>query len=335
MVKIKSEKTCSNKKPAFTLVEVMISLIVIMIVTAGAVPVLTKTKPKLEPVTKRGQYACWYNSAGKLQEQYYSERTAITSIKTVNECHLKLDQSPAHFYILASGAGSSSNPGQTVSLYTPALSSELDIKIGKANSNNLITTISSGSATDEIRALGGYNSTNGLSANNIKSCKLLSAQKRCENGKTQKDCEVVEVINGLERTYKIRINGCESDEEYGIQSTDHIIPIEDLQFNTSKTGNVNLTKIASSQRTMLSNANTESYSWGVYKMNFEFKDSSYVPLKNLLGFQNNTSNGLKQVSKMSKIIETMPIRRKSDLTELIKNLNPGAAGKNGAVLILW
>ena len=49
-------------KKAFTLVEVIMSMIIIMIVTATLVPTLTKVKPKMQSVTLRGQYACWYNS---------------------------------------------------------------------------------------------------------------------------------------------------------------------------------------------------------------------------------------------------------------------------------
>ena len=84
-------------------------------------------------------------------------------------------------------------------------------------------------------------------------------------------------------------------------------------------------------------SNPDGYYSGVYRLNFDFYNSSYLSPKRLLNFTNNTNNNYSTStrSKMTKILENISVRRKSELTELMKELNAGAPAKNGAVLILW
>ena len=312
-------------KKAFTLIEVIMSMIIIMIVTATLVPALTKVKPKMQSVTLRGQYACWIEN-GQLKEQYMDERTARRPAQTVSKCKLHLDQRPAMYYIIASGAGNYSVQGQTITKYASGIASDLDITIGTTSNDGITIVSSSDSGIEEIRAKGGEYYPNGIIPSNVKSCKLLSSRQPCPNitNKNQESCEIVELINDNNLTshkdYRIRINGCDAQDEYGYVSRDNLIEFSDLTYSTSS-----LFLKEDSTEAQIKSFAKENWNYFYYNnivLNLEFNDSSYYSNK-----QNK--------SKMSEIVDTISIQRKSDLTKLISNLNAGAPNKNGAVLILW
>ena len=310
-------------KSAFTLVEAMVSMIIIMIVTATLVPALTKVNPKIETVASRGQYACWFEN-GQLKEQYMDERTARRPAQVVDSCRLHLDQRPARYYIIATGAGNQGRQAQTVTKYITGIASDLDIKLGTTAVDNEVTTVkNSDTGMEEVRALGGAAYANGIMPLNVKGCHLLSVGEVCPNdiSKVQEGCEVVELLGSSE--YKdnvIRINGCDSQDDLGYVDRSNLIEFKDLTYSSSQTyfpDNANESQIANAA---ISDSNY--YYYGSIRLNLDFADSSFFSKS-------------QNISKMSQIVNMISIQRKSSLTELIAGLNAGAPNKNGAVLILW
>ena len=327
------KNNCKNK--AFSLVEMLVSMMIIMVVVAGFIPTLTKSKPKVDITTKRGQYGCWYEGS-KLYEQYFDERTPRTAKKDVTStgCKLKLDESPAHFYIIATGAGCNGVAGQATTLYTPGLAETLNIKLGKYNtsSNRIIrdetcaTTISSNSMSNLVVANGGFKfSNNYLNPHNFSNtnpCKLKSAGDFCKGSSTaiQQSCTVSEIngINSNDR-FIVRINGCESFDEYGNPNEDNIIKLNQLVYS------------AGTNKEITSSTSTNSrfyYPSGdankTYKMNFTNADPLF-------------GREFTKKSKMVQLIDNIPSQRRSSLFSTLKdpNIIPGAPDKNGAVIIMW
>ena len=326
-----------KKLKAFTLVETIISMAIIIIVSFCILPVLTKSKSRtIDSVSLRGQYGCWYDTTqNSLMEWYFNERTPRTpEPRPVTECKLVLDTRPANFYILASGAGSDFLPGQVKSVYTPALGNHLDIEIGRTGTFVTTTTVSTGASAETI-ASGANPSTasysSGLIPENIKSCKVFEGEA-CAI-----DCEVLQKTN-YESTdeYIVRINGCESIDEFGNPNT-KVIDLTDLRYSGAA-GAQDLKDIPPSAINTYSAPNGYYYYDNTgYKLNFEFYDSSYVYSDMILGYTNNTSNNYNSAtkSKMSEIIDSISTRRQSRLTVLLSGLNAGAPRTDGAVLILW
>jgi len=339
-------------KRGFTLVEAIISMLIIATVAIGAIPVLTKKKPDIETVTLRGQYACWvddgtYGHNGKLMEWYFDERTPRTAQPAMVEdvgCRLRLDQRPAGYYILATGAGNNVAYGQLGVVYTPAISNELEIKLGRINAfEDSTTTIYNGSSA-EVSASGADEiSSSGLSPTNVQSCKLIRYPS------CAKSCEVVQYLgyddtrNESKISYQVRINGCyKNNDAVNLKTT--LIPVEDLIY-IGQSGSLDFDNVSSSAIDLLSNPNNNHYtaigevngSAYNFELNFDFYNSSFVTPNKELGFTDNVLNAANSTtkSKMTKLIETISIRRQSVLTRLIAGLNPGGQNKNGAVLILW
>ncbi|MBQ4646626.1 MAG: prepilin-type N-terminal cleavage/methylation domain-containing protein [Candidatus Gastranaerophilales bacterium] len=333
-----------KKSKGFTLVESIISMIVIAVVATGCLTSITKTKARIESVTIRGQYGCWYDNAGNLHEAYYDERTQRSerTIPAGDNCRLVLDQRPAHFYILASGAGNSESQGQVATVYTPAISNELQIHLGKSGSDNLTTTVSNGDLS--VAVANGPKTgeiINNIIPANVKSCKIVSST---DASCTPKTCEVISVINfsgtGFSDEYKIRINGCsEGVDEYGN-------PIaKTISFSSANFSGINqssnFTNVSNQLVNFIADANPDAYTAitddgsATYTFSLEYYDSSYVPPRRQLSFTNNTQEPYGGVSKMSRILDTISVRRKSDLTDRLLGLNAGAKNNNGAVLILW
>ena len=338
-----------NRIKAFSLVESIISMMIIMIISAAVLPVLTisKNSNNVPGVTVRGQYACWIGEDNKLYEQYFDDRTPKGSVASVEKCKLKLDLRPAFYYIVASGAGGTKSRGQVTTVYTDTLSNELEIELGRTSGNRETTVKSVTSVKPEVVAQGAVDADNELISSNVKACKLLTAGKDCHSdikalypNKKQTSCEVVQAI--INKTYVdvIRINGCEDDTAYDVESSKNIIPFNKLE---PKGGYGGTQKLLGAQEVLATaqNSMTKTYigksddGFNVYEMNLEFKDSSYMSPKFLLGYKDNTDHNLRNVSQMSNIINAMPSRRISALTKSISALKPGAIGENGAVLILW
>ena len=331
----------NNSKKAFTLVECLMSMIIIIMVSAAVLPILTTSKKMNDtaPVTIRGQYGCW-REGGKLYQWYFDERTPRTqNPQEVSGCQLKLDLRPAFYYIVASGAGGTKSRGQVITKYTDTLSGDLDIYVGKSGGTSDTTTVqSASSSTPEVTAHGGVladDVDNGLIPENIKSCRLISKGKSCPQGGTQTSCEVISTILNGELVNKVRINGCEYDE-YSTNYVDRgIIGFELFELKNGNSGSLNLKSMASNPSPDLANAGGKTYKYNNFEVNLDFDDSSYMKPAQLLGYKNNSGSNLLDVSQMSNIIEAVPYRRISELTKRLSNLNPGAKNKDGAVLIMW
>ena len=315
----------NNKPKAFSLVEMLVSMMIIMVVVAGFIPTLTKSKPKLDITTKRGQYGCWYEGSN-IYEQYFDERTQRSGKKNVTStgCKLKLDESPAHFYIIATGAGCNGVAGQAVTLYTPGLAETLDIKLGKYNTSdeNCTTTISSNSMSNLVVANGGFkfsnNYLNPYNFSNTNPCKLKSAGNLCKGSSTarQQSCTVSE-INGINSNNRfiVRINGCESFDEYGNPNEDNIIKLNQLVYS------------AGTNKEITSSTSTNSRYYhpvgdNTYKMNFTNADPLF-------------GREFTKKSKMVQLIDNIPSTRRSSLFDTLKDITPGAPNKDGAVIIMW
>lgn len=380
----------------FSLAEAMISMLIITMVAIAAIPVLTKSRPQIESISLRGQYGCWYDrDEGKYKEWYFDERTPRYSATpqdadSVAGCILRLDQRPANFYILAAGAGYSdgsiSIPAMVSAVWTPAISNELSIRIGRAGTDNVTTTVSNGGVVEdeitgdrtfvsggsaEISAVGYkdyYSATGtklsfkGLVPENISNCKLVSGPSEATG------CDVKEIINhkyvtvGSETkieyysSYGVRINGCESFDESGNPDNGNIVMIENLtpignnnQLLFSNVGTqadvISAFSNTSSILYNLSSANSQKYNTNIQCVNspanvefsLEYGNSSYLAQNRLLGFSDNLQAdwSTQDKSKMAKMIDMISPRRQTQLTKILSDLNPGAPGNDGAVLILW
>lgn len=324
-------------------------MMIVAIITIGAIPTLTKKQPKIDAVALRGQYACFvddgtYHNAGKLMEWYFDERSPRTVNPLIVDeavgCKLKLDQRPANYYIVATGAGSDTLPAQTTTLYTPAISNDLQIQLGRHATNKDTSTIIYNGPSAEVYASGGATlSAAGISPANIKACKVVEAPSCAKSCQLVEDHSFSYEDNSYSSEYKIRINGCEESTEVAT-----LITFDNLKFY-GYGSSADFDNVPSSTRNKLSEANSGyyhslAYANGAQKdfyLNFDFYNSSFINPLNELGYTNNTLNiySSSTKSKMSKIIDTISIRRKSTLTDFVSNLNPGAINKDGAVLILW
>ena len=334
----------------FTLVEAIISMLIIAMVTLCAIPVLTKKKPEIEKVSLRGQYACFvddgtYGHNGKLMEWYFDERTPRTTNPVLVEldgCKLKLDKRPSGYYILATGAGGTDISAQAKAQYVTAISDQLDIELGRINAlYSPDTTINTGSSAEMVAAgAKALYSASGVLPDNIKTCRLVEAPYDY-------------ATNSYKTETKIRINGCSSAlSDDTSQNTPTLIPFkpcpnprQDCISFEGFSGTANFDNLSQSLRDKISNANANYYH-ATGKVNgddtsfnlaFDFIDSTFTHPLNELGFKNNTTNVpvMAPKSKMTKLIELISVRRQSELTRFLARMNPGGRNKNGAVLILW
>lgn len=362
-------------KKGFTLTEVIVSMMILAIVAIGALPTLTKSKPQIEAITLRGQYACWFwdNAAATaagvtlptsiadraLVEWYFDERTPRTPSPRIIDrtnpndgCRLIFDQRPAHYYILASAAGTSAILGNTKALYTQGISDELNIRLGQTSVGLDKSTLIQGPGVN-IFAHGASNTMpKGIIPSNVipstRGCKVAGGPS------CVKSCEVVDVYNiDGKKSYQVRFNGCTTQTPMGdVKQTQASFMDEANPTDTSKhikyhttLPSFGLTNVSSGNREKLSDSNNNYYELsalvnGVMKnfyFSLAFEDSNHLAPEYILGFDNNTNNTYSHTmkSKMSKLIDEISVRRKSALTEIIKNLNAGSPDRNGAVLILW
>ena len=292
---------------AFSLAEAMISMLIITLVGIAALPVLTKSKPPIESISLRGQYACWYEpdpvtGQEKLWEWYFDERSPRTpeptDVATLGRdgCILRLDQRPANFYILAAGAGSTNVPAQVSAVWTPALSNELAITVGRYGTDTVNTTVATGGMVDddndpstpdvfvaggsaEVSAngpkeavIGGYDIVGrygGIIPENAVTCKIINSSSSISS--MLKSCEVLDVINHnydgsgnvvYEQSYKIRFNGCETYDEAGNPDNRNLAEfthgIGGLSFN-GYNGSFSFSDIPPTVIEELSNANSLRY----------------------------------------------------------------------------
>ena len=171
-----------NKK-GFSLAEAIISMLIITIVAVGSLPILTKSKARVESITLRGQFGCWVyrhidgitpdgwdDLDGKLVQWQFKEREPLTArpeeapllpidpsdereISTIpddekmRQCKMFLDNRPGHFYLIASGAGSDNASGQVKVAYTNELSNNSYITIGRHENDASTPDIDEGQET--------------------------------------------------------------------------------------------------------------------------------------------------------------------------------------------
>jgi len=349
-----------NKKEAFSLVEAIVSMFIIGIVMMGSLTVLTKQKPKADVIAPRGQFACWYDDNGILHEEYMDERTSRGEklITDKDYCTLVFDRKPSRYFIMATAAGLNGVRGQFKTEYTSSINSSQIVKPGK------ISAVPEAGKT-EIYSINENNETEytliaetGVTAvgNNIipynideqNPCYLLSAGKPCHNssspaGAVQEGCEVRAVKEFLNQrpTYSILIKGCGQkidvttdliSQEYNESEYTHntnYSGADDLPIYISDLQTTKQIPHLSTLRGQLENVLLSKNPYRFSKngaevlVNLNFKDSSFVANDNI------------SISKMSQMINFVPHRRQSELTDKVKDVNAGAANKNGAVLILW
>lgn len=334
-------------KNAFTLVETLVSMLIITTIAIASVSVISKAKPRIESITIRGQYACWYWNQeaaddaglgsitgigeGTLVQWYFDERSPRTDKPEINPiredgsvgCELKFTQRPAQFYILAAGAGAANKHAQVTTAYTQTISDTQMIDIGKATTGFLETKVSLGESNAVI-AHGPDPTYENAYPGNISSCKIVYDPTGVINSCT---------VSKNDTSYQVDLN------KTGGKS---IVQFNQLETIDWTTGTANFNSLSEQQARSRSNSHNRVYRVRTGEMqdvefNFTFEDPSHIPTKNLLGYENNLNNGYSDSasSKMAKIIENISPRRQSQLTDLIGKLNAGAPEHNGAVLILW
>ena len=134
---------------AFSLAEMIMAMVVIMIASVAALPALTQQKPNIPQTTIRGQYACWIYD-GKHYEQRCEER-ACEDVKQ-KDCSFTLDSRPAHFFIAAVGKSANYTEQQVILVDNPTISSDLKITI-KTERQKMVTE----KAKVIFKSLGNYN----------------------------------------------------------------------------------------------------------------------------------------------------------------------------------
>ena len=332
-----------DKKRAFTLIEMMMAMGVILLATFAAMPVLTKSKPPVSKTTIRGQYACWRDNDGKLYQWLFDERSPRTedpeSISGVNDvCTFTKDQRPAYFYIYAVGKGDN---GQLDIKALPTAASELKIYIPEDVNDVPVIAKSNVSTNPEVSAASTGNviisniadnhdvGNNGLIKGNIKSCKLIS-NGACPND-TSKTALGCEYVSGQEH---VKIIGCESYDNMGNLTKGNIIPLECFTLKSP----IDCSAIASADKTSKWHIKGSHYvskrSSSVaacsevsngFEVGFEFNKPIMTLNKHVMNCSNAPDN-----NKFLTVLDSIPSTRQTPLLDELK-----ANYKNGAVLILW
>jgi len=330
-----------KKFTAFTLVEVMMAMIIMAMVGAATMPIISKAKPRIEQTTIRGQYGCW-QQGGQLCEAYYDERNLRRANCNISECRFRLDQRPAQFYIIATGAGSNSRHGQTLTSYSTTKSNNLDITIGRNGVNKNNATIVKSDRNQEVAEILAKNALDGIDPNNVvvDFCRLNSAGQDCKNtGVKQESCLVKDVKeDGVEESVAhVVIEGCDEYNENGDSTNTNYIPLSSCTL----VGNA-----------INESGNTTNYDCAGYSVNFEFENSS----KEMQSASINVTE--QNYSPFAKYVNMTSAVRRTDMVNCFAGNagttnypsggyefgnatcnfpnGPGAAGgAGGAVLILW
>ena len=347
-----------NKK-AFSLAEMMMAMIIIMIASVAALPAITQKKPQIPVTTIRGQFACWYNqSDNRVYQWKFNERSATTEapvVRTNGTCQLDLDSRPAHFYIVAAGKDTTNGyDGEVITKYTPALADTLQVIIPSEN-DGLVQVKLPGSSSAEIAAGSGFDFlSNGLKHSNIDlgSCKIKTGQKKCPNktSVTQKTCEIIPVYDDVSNSEikVVRVSGCENKDLYGNPTEHNIIPLRCFKYSGLSCNQHDFSNAAFTKDSVKdfsfhkatdsveyasdnSIAGCEAVIDGV-KVNFKLNNSSNVKSQNIMGCENSEITK----HKFSQILENIPNSRYSELINTLQTsyINQNGQGK-GAVLILW
>lgn len=295
-----------NKKRAFSLAEMIMAMLIIMIAAVAALPSITLKAPQIPVTTIRGQYACWRGNDGSLYQWKMDERTPDPSYSApepdsngrlqpqVNpsECKLTFDSRPAHFYVVAAGKDSRPNlpaaiqkyndNGEVVTKYTPTLANTLNITIpGEGVSSPVVVTGGTGSDFAEISAAPASEFLpNGLKHSNIDkdSCMIKSVSTQCsnypdDNSRKHSSCEIVSVDGGPEKYVKVL--GCNKTDDYGNPSDENLIPLHCFQPVSSSTcNNIDFTKLPEDFG-FLANGSRHKVDATSYK--FEYTDENSLP----------------------------------------------------------
>lgn len=340
-------------KHAFSIPEVIVSILVIIIFTVITLPWIMKHKVEmsLDSSVINGTYACYYSCTSDedctLVESVYDGK--VEKYKKIladgESCSYKPSLRTNKIYIIAVGPGSAKHAGQLVTtLNTP---SSFDIKAGKfsfisdknddAAFNNASTRVG-----DAIIAFGGQLYDNGLQIQNLdehSSCRLVSAPNSCsescgEVGFVSKSakpngCFIEKDIKS--ENYLVKIEGCQcgsSQKDDSSYLDKNSFKLTSLIRSANYTDRLDKTKIDNLRQAKINNTYyAKDLSGKEYIFEFMFKDSNY-------DIRNNSSSH-KDSSHMSEILENMLPKRKNLLIKDIIDSKPGAPRKNGAVVILW
>ncbi len=323
-----------DKKRAFTLIEMMMAMGVILLATFAAMPVLTKSKPPISKTTIRGQYACWRGNDGNLYQWLFDERSPRTAAPEVfsgvnDVCTFTKDQRPAYFYIYAVGQGDN---GQLDIKALPTAASELKIYIPPKDTNDIPVVAKSNVSTNpEVSAASTDNvvANNGLIRGNIKACKLIQ-KISCPND-TSKTALGCEYVSGHGQEY-VKIVGCESYDAMGNLTKGNIIPLEcftlmhpiDCSAIANPSGASEWHKTGRNYKSNNSLAGCADVKNG-FVVGFEFNNPIMTLNKYAMSCGNAPDN-----NKFLTILDNIPSTRQTKLLDELK-----ANYKNGAVLILW
>ncbi len=354
----------TNKK-AFSLVELMVSMIIIIIIALVTLPVITKVKPDIEIQTIKGQFACWVDN-NHIFQQYFDERSQRgepLDVTAQGHCTLTFNQRPANYYILAIGAGANEE-GQLATYYSPVLNQKLTIFPGSTPSHSFDTIIKAGDINGttileaKSGATGNFIDPDNLASNAISSCNLLYANPSsyCPNATR---CEAIDIYNGPVIRVISETGTCSNtDMTYGNMSQNMTYLSSTRRYNAIAQ-TINYNDVTLEQQAMLSSANNTIYQdvSNQYQFSFKLNPSYKVIPSKMFNLVNNTANydytNPDYETQFVKFIDLVNTRR---ITPLLKRqesrsailgktslptLNPGApyaasdSEHGGAVLILW
>lgn len=286
---------------AFSLAEMIMAMVIIMIASVAALPTLTQQKPNIPQVSLRGQYACWKSSDDTIYyQQRCEERACEEIVQPSNSCTFALDSRPAHFFIAAVGKGGGGYEQQVTLVDNPTISQDLKITIDDK------TIVTPGDSTTPVMAISaGEIKSNGLYPANIDKCRLLSAGGTCPNDGigSQEGCKMTQ--DYIDNEIKVEILGCTNNDTQGNPTNKNMFSIGSFSKN-----------------------NDGSYSVSNVRVNFKLRDSMHTKSENI----GKTTNSK---TTFQKILESIPSTRKSVLTDGLLNKRNKYEYKNGAVLILW
>lgn len=347
-------------------------MFVVAVTTIAATPIITQVKLKKPSKIPHGQFACFYDTDGRLKQQQAAERNvgAIEDRNSQGTCELKNNRAIEGFMIYMVGPGAPTggqySQGQFVSTYVPKFDSDtITIRLGKPGYHSTNgpkfepheESVTRFSGVQSLRAYGGIQPINGnLVGFNIAGCMLRSAGDQCSrtldhDGKMdsgwQRHCRVTysDRIPNSEQgkpQYQLLIQGCRAFTEY---VNPYLVDPENLDKTNMETD-----KLIELDKLIPQGGTTDPH--------WSFRSSSIldkydIGLSNAVGVTPVTYDVLLNIqlkdpefiattntnSKMADILKTLPASRKTAISQKIIQLQPGVGnsgtGRYGAVFILW
>ena len=291
------------KKQAFSIAELIMTMMIIGMVMAASLPVMTRLKSvPIETHTKGGYYICLSNSdESRTKYKIYAEEKRMTQ-NTVTDCKFYFDRRVPKHYIIAAGARINGKAEQVKILSTNSLDSDLSIKLGNSDESSiekLSTTLTDSNGNIVLKAYGSQPDEGNIY--NIDSCNIYSGS-----------CSECEVIGNYDR------NKDEVTETQGVRLT--------TESNTNY--------IATLSKLTPDGAVEGGYSSEGCSFTFKYKDSNY---------RNEQLDDSKSLTINKIIDELSSRRRifnqdgtYNDIFKDIKGMyNNIKDKKDGMVIILW